>query len=260
MSDAGGPGASGTLLSGRVVYRQFEAGYRTGIEPVLLAAAIPARPGERVVEGGTGAGAGLLCLAARVPGLAGVGLEIDPALVEVASGNIAANGYAGLSVRVADVEGWRANGQVDHAFANPPWHDPGGTPSPVAGRRMAKQASEGLLARWAASLGAGLRRGGTLSLILPASSLAEGCAALAVAGCPQVSLFPLWPRAGQVAKLMILRGIRGGRGVDRILPGLVLHGPDGRLTRQAEAVLRDGADLVWDGGYGIAATGKRPMP
>ncbi len=88
------PRSDGTLLGGRLIYRQTQAGYRTGIEPVLLAASIPVRPGERVAEGGTGAGAGLLCLAARVPGLVGLGLEIDPGLVEAARGNITANGFA----------------------------------------------------------------------------------------------------------------------------------------------------------------------
>ena len=139
------PGSGGTLLGGRLTYRQSETGYRTGIEPVLLAASIPVRPGECVVEGGTGAGAGLLCLAARVPGLAGLGLEIDPALAEMARANVAANRFAGLEIRAADLGAWRPQRRVDHAFANPPWHDPASTASPDPGRRLAKQAGAGLL-------------------------------------------------------------------------------------------------------------------
>ena len=59
----------GTLLGGRVRYAQLGAGFRSGIEPVLLAATIPARCGQVVIEGGSGVGAGLLCLHARVPGI-----------------------------------------------------------------------------------------------------------------------------------------------------------------------------------------------
>ena len=227
-----------------MLYNQLADGYRTGIEPVLLAAAVPARPGERVVEGGTGAGAGLLCLAARVPGLLGSGVEIDTALVEVARGNIAANGYAGLAVHHADLEEWDPGGVIDHAFANPPWYDPAGTVSPIPGRRRAKLAAHGLLERWTASLGTGLRKGGTLSLILPASSLPAGYAALTAAGCPQISLFPLWSRAGHRAKLAVMCGIRGGNGASVVLPGLVLHEDDGRFTEAAENVLRHGAGLL----------------
>ena len=68
---------AGSLLGGRVPYCQPAQGHRSGIEPVLLAASIPARAGARVLEGGSGAGAGLLCLAARVPDISGLGLEVD---------------------------------------------------------------------------------------------------------------------------------------------------------------------------------------
>src|SRR6516225_6201355 len=70
----------GHLLDGRVRYAQPRRGFRSGIEPVLLAAAIPAVPVSRILEGGSGAGAALLCLAARVAGVQGLGIEQDPTL------------------------------------------------------------------------------------------------------------------------------------------------------------------------------------
>jgi tRNA1(Val) A37 N6-methylase TrmN6 len=70
---------TGGLLNGRVTYRQFAAGHRSGFEPVLLAASVPAKTGQCVLEAGTGAGAALLCLSARVPGITGYGLERDAA-------------------------------------------------------------------------------------------------------------------------------------------------------------------------------------
>ena len=86
--------SAGTLLDGRLHHAQPTAGHRTALEPVLLAAAIPARPGERVLEGGTGSGAALLCLAARVAGLYAVGIERDAAMAALARDNMAANGFA----------------------------------------------------------------------------------------------------------------------------------------------------------------------
>ena len=234
---------AGTLLGGRVAYHQFRQGYRTGIEPVLLAASIPAKEGDRVVEGGTGAGAGLLCLAARVPGLSGLGLEIDSGLADLACRNVARNGWAGIAIRTADVACWRADAPFDHAFANPPWHDAAGTPSPQPGRRKAKQAPSGLLDGWAVALGSALRRGGTLSLILPAPLVAQGFAALQAAECPVVRVIPFWPRAGDAARLVILCGMRHGAGGSAILPGLTLHQAAGAYTEAAEAVLRHGGRL-----------------
>ena len=232
----------GTLLGGRVRYTQFEAGYRTGLEPVLLAASVPALAGERVLEAGTGAGAGLLCLAARAAGISGLGLERDAALAALAAENFAANGFTHLATAAADLLAWRPDGVFDHAFANPPWHDPASTPSANAGRAAAKRAAPGLLAAWARCLAASLRPRGTLSLIVPAASLGEATAALMDAQCPELTLLPLWPRAGQAAKLLILRGVRLGRGPCRVAPGLVLHEGAG-FSPEAERVLRGGGTL-----------------
>ncbi len=235
---------SGTLLAGRVTYTQMDGGYRTGIEPVLLAASLAARPGERVVEAGTGAGAALLCLCARVPGLTCLGLERDAALASLAKANAGDNGFSGMEVLCQDVLSWRTQVPFDHAMANPPWHDPGSTASPDAGRQSAKFASAENLARWTSALARGLKRRGTLTLVLPAAQLAQGIGALQAAGCAEHALLPLWPRAAAPAKLILLRGIKDGRGKAHILPGLVLHESDGRFTEAAERVLRAGEALL----------------
>lgn len=244
MSEAGyGALTEGTLLGGRVRYAQFEGAYRTGIEPVLLAACVPAAPGETVLEAGTGAGAGLLCLAARVPGLQGLGLERDPAQAALAAANFAANGHDGLRAAAVDLLGWTPDAAYDHAFANPPWHEPEATPSPHAARDAAKRAAPGLLAAWAAALAGALRPRGTLSLIIPAAQLAAGTAALQAAKCGGITLVPLWPRAGEPAKLVILRGVRLGRGPAAVLPGLALHGAEG-YTEETENLLRQAVALA----------------
>lgn len=231
------------LLGGRLRYAQLSQGYRTGIEPVLLAASIPAEPGSRVLEAGTGAGAGLLCLAARVPGLVGLGLEQAPEMAALAAANFAANGFDQLRVEQADLLEWAAEGVYDHAFANPPWHAADGTPPARALVAKAKQAAPGLLGAWAAALAKSLRPRGTLSLIIPAAQLAEASAALVAAKCPEITLLPLWKRAGEPAKLLILRGVRLGKGGCAVLAGLALHTAEGGYTAQAEAVLRAGAAL-----------------
>ncbi len=232
----------GLLLGGRVHYVQAAEGFRTGIEPVLLAAAIEARPGERVLEGGTGAGAALLCLAHRVPGITGRGIERDPAIAALARENLAANGFADIDIQVDDLESSRIAPGYDHAFANPPYHLPG-TVSPQASREKAKRGPVGLLERWITALAAPLRHRGTLTLILPAARLPEALTAMAAADCGAMTILPLWPKAGRPAKLTLLRGVRARRSPCRLLPGLVLHAESG-FTPAAEAILRDGATLI----------------
>ncbi len=239
------PVTAGALLNGSVRYDQHADGYRTGIEPVLLAAAVPARPGQLVLEAGSGAGAGLLCLARRVPGVAGIGVERDPALATLAAANARANGWGDrLSFHAASIEHFTPPARCDHAFANPPWHAQDGTCSPNPGRAGAKRAAPGLLAGWSRALTALVRDRGTISLILPAGQLHAGLAALAGAGCGGFRLLPVWPRAGVAARLLIISARRGGRGATVLSAGLVLHESDGAYTPAAEAILRGAAALA----------------
>jgi len=232
----------GTLLGGRVRYRQFAKGHRSGFEPVLLAAAVPAKPGQRVLEAGCGAGAAVLCLGWRVPGVVGAGLEIEPALVGLAEQNFKDNGLDGFSCSKGDAARPDFGAEFDHVMANPPWHDAAGTNSPDRQRALAHHAGQDALASSIAGMAGCLKPGGTMSLILPAASFAEAARLMRAEGCGAITLFPLWPRAGVAAKMVIVSGVRGGKGPDRVLPGLVLHDEAG-ITPEADAVLRGGGAL-----------------
>lgn len=241
MTDVGV--SHGSLLGGRVRYTQPRHGFRTGIEPVLLAAATPARPGERVLEGGSGAGAALLCLVARVSGLHGLGVELDPKLAALANENATANNADGVSFVAADLLTLGKPGVFDHAMANPPYHAAAGTSPSDPSRELAKRSRPGLLQDWTAALVAPLRHRGTLTLILPAASLPEALDAMRTVQCRPTAVLPLWPMAGRRAKLTLVHGVKGGRAPLELLPGLVLHANHGRFTLETEGVLRDAVSL-----------------
>ena len=235
----------GTLLGGRVIYRQPCRGFRTGIEPVLMAASIAARPGERVLEGGTGAGAALLCLLARLPGVTACGVEQDAELADVARANLAANRLEGGQVETADMLALPELPPFDHAMANPPWHAPLGTASDDPRRDVAKRATPDMMASWAAALARYVRPGGSVTLILPSAAISDAVQALGGAECGRCSLMPLWPRAGREARLVLIRALRARQGASRLLAGLVLH-EQAQFSSLARAVLWDGAALSWD--------------
>ncbi len=223
-----------------MILHQSETGHRAGIEPVLLAAFIQARPGDRVLEGGTGAGATMLCLASRIPNLSAVGIEREPTMAALARRNIEANNRPNLSVIEADLATAQLEGKFDHAFANPPWHAPASTGSPDNARALARQARPGLMALWAKKLAAPLRHRGTLSFITSAGTLSECLEAFTAAGCGSHVILPLWPRQGVPAKLVLLQAVRGGKAPTQLRPGLILHAEAGGYTEPAEAVLRGG--------------------
>jgi tRNA1Val (adenine37-N6)-methyltransferase len=233
----------GHLLGGRVVYRQPASGYRSGIEPVLLAASIPARPGEHVLEAGSGAGAALLCLALRVPGVHLTGVEMQREMAELSAANAQANGFSGIEILADRIETAKLPHPFDHAMANPPYHDANGSLSPDATREAAKRGSAPLIRTWIERLSAALRRRGSLTMVAPTGMVPACLAAMSEARCPCVAIFPLWPMMGRPAKLVLLRGVKDARTPLHILPGLVLHQPDGLYAPDAQAVLGDAAAL-----------------
>jgi tRNA1Val (adenine37-N6)-methyltransferase len=233
----------GTLLNGRIHHRQPATGFRSGLEPVLLAASIQAKQGEHVLEAGTGAGAAALCLYHRLGPLQITAVEIDPALAHMAQSNAAANGYAGVEIVTGDIGTARFATPFDHAMANPPYHAADATESPLPGRNLAKRATDDLLEVWIATLARNLKRGGTLTLIVTAAAVPVCLTALHEADCRCAALYPLWPKRGRTARLILLRGIKASRRPFTLHPGLVLHNDDGGFTPECDAVLREGAAL-----------------
>jgi tRNA1Val (adenine37-N6)-methyltransferase len=238
--------SEGGLLGGRLTYLQPASGFRSGIEPVLLGAATPAQPGEFVLEAGTGTGAALLCLNARVPGIHSVGVEADQAVARLGEINAEANGFSGMQVVAGRIETVTVRHDFHHAMANPPYHPADGTRSPLAGRETAKRGSFSLIGTWVDRLACHLRDRGTLTLIVAAGMVPACLAVMAESRCPCCALCPLWPMEGRPAKLVMIRGIKNARRPMRLLPGLVLHQPDGAFTDAAQAILTDAAALSLD--------------
>lgn len=231
------------MLGGRVRYQQPKSGYRSGIEPILLAASVCARPGQRVIEAGTGAGAGLLCLLSREPGVLALGVEKNPHLAEVARGNLALNGFTGGRVETGDIILPRQDGLFDHAFSNPPWHAAESTASGDEMRDGAKRATSASLEEWIGALGKLVRPGGTLTLLIPAAVTGRSLTALVQSKCGSTALCPLWPHAGQEARLVLVQGRKLGRAGTRVLPGLVLHEGQG-FSPAARHILWEGGRLA----------------
>lgn len=239
------------LLDGRVKFSQPASGYRVGIDPVFLAAAVPARNGERVLDVGAGAGAAALCIAARIPGVRVVGLDSERTMVRIAAGNAKVNGMA------ERVEFFLGNlsappmrltaASFDHVMANPPFVAAGGGNVPPDARKAAatmEGAATGL-DEWLRFCLLMVRPKGSVTLVHRADRLRDLLDGLA-GKVGDLSVFPLWPNGdGRTpAKRILISGRRGGGGPLAIMPGLVLHESDGRYTAAAERILRRGEALA----------------
>jgi tRNA1(Val) A37 N6-methylase TrmN6 len=60
-----------------------------------------------------------------------------------------------------------------------------------------------------------------------------------------VALLPIHPRAGAPAHRLLVTGAKGSRAPLCIAPPLVLHGADGRLTPEADAIHRGEKQIDW---------------
>ncbi len=240
------------FLGGRLRLWQPRRGYRAGIDPVLLAAAVPARAGQNVLDLGCGAGAAALCLAARVPGLRLTGVEIQPSYSDLARRNTVLNG-ADLTVVCADLSDLPAplrQVRFDHVLANPPYFAAGAHSAARDGGRARALGEITPLADWIAIAARRLAPGGHLHMIQRTQRLPEMLAACE-ARLGSLEVLPIAARAGRAPGLAILRARKGGRA------GFVLHAPmvlhagsdharDGDdYLPEISAVLREGAALAW---------------
>jgi tRNA1(Val) A37 N6-methylase TrmN6 len=242
------------LLGGKLVLRQPLRGHRFGHDAVLLAAATPARPGQHAIELGAGVGAAGLALARRVAGLNVTLVELDPVLAALAHDNAERNGMAGR-VRAVCLEIASDNAQfaasgvnpgaADHVLMNPPFNAPDNASSD-RGRRLARTAAPGTLARWVDTAARLLRPQGGLTMIWRADGLAEVLAALNES-FGALAVLPVHPKPGACAIRVLVSATKDSKAPLVLLSGLVLAETDNKPSAQAEAVLRDGAALHLSG-------------
>ena len=232
------------LLGGKVRLLQPRRGYRVAVDAVLLAAAVDAGPGERVLDLGAGVGAVGLCIAARVPGCSVIGVELQTSLQTLARRNAELNG---VENRVSTIQHDLAAplpadlGLFDHVATNPPYLPAAvADPSPDPSKALATVESSAGLARWLAVATAAVKSAGTLTIIHRSDRLEEIVGQLVTLGFGEIAIKPLPPAAR-----VLLRAQRSAVLNRRLSAPLVLHRPEGGYTDEAEAVLRHGASLAF---------------
>lgn len=232
------------FLGGKLHLWQPRQGYRAGVDPVLLAASVPAKAGQYVLDLGCGVGAAALCLGARVPGLCLTGIEREAQYAELARRN-------GLDVFCADLTDMPQvlrDQSFDHVLANPPYFDRrAGHRAKDAGREAALGIDTPLSA-WVGAAASRLRHKGYLHMIHRAERVPDLLAAAEGAlGSPE--LWPICPRNGKPAELVIFRARKNGKADFRLHAPVILHTGTRHVadlesyTPEIQAVLREGAAL-----------------
>ncbi len=230
------------LLGGRVRLLQPARGYRIAVDAVLLAAAVEARPGERILDLGAGVAAVGLCLATRVAGCMILGIELQPALAALAAHNAALNR---IEDRVRTLQHDLADplpadlGRFDHVATNPPYLAAAvADPSPNPSKALATVESSADLARWLEVAVGALEPAGALTAIHRSDRLEEIVTHLAALGWGDITVKRLPPAAR-----VLVRARQSERLLRHEAPPFVLHRTGGGYTEEAEAVLRHAQPL-----------------
>jgi tRNA1(Val) A37 N6-methylase TrmN6 len=232
------------FLGGKLRLKQPKSGHRAGHDAMLLAAATPARSGDRVVDFGAGVGAAGLALATRVAGIKLVLVEIDPTLAELARHNATANALP-AETHVLDItsgaERFEDAGlgpdSVDVVLTNPPFNDAARhRASPDQTREIAHLARAETLESWVHAARRVLKSGGHLVMIWRADGIGEVLAALD-RGFGSLMILPVHADAASPAIRVLVRATKGGRAPTRLLMGLALNDDASRPTPDTQAIL-----------------------
>lgn len=242
------------FLGGLVKIAQPLKGYRGGVDPVLLAASIPAKVGETVLELGCGGGVASLCLAWRVAGLTQMGVELQENYADLACRNAERNALD-LNVVHADINALPfevLDQRFDHVFANPPYYDRAhSVPAQDIGRETGL-GGDTPLKKWVAVASKRLAPKGQAHFVQRADRLADLLSAVH-AHLGSIEVQPLCARRGRAAHLVLVRGKKLGRADFCLHAPIVMHvGPrhdenSKNYNEIIEAVLRRGAGLAFGG-------------
>jgi tRNA1Val (adenine37-N6)-methyltransferase len=214
-----------TLLRGRVRLLQPRHGFRSSLDPILLAGFVEP-PFGRFLDLGCATGALAFLLLAKDPAATGVGVEIQPRLAELAARGCEANGFASrFEVLKTDVRspGLLPARAFDLIATNPPFRPLGtGVLPPLSEKAMANHEVTLALGEWLDIALGGLAFGGRLAVIFPFDREKELRDGLQVRGLFVCRSRAVVPEAGQPPKRVLVEA-RTQAAREQVEPALIVH-------------------------------------
>jgi tRNA1Val (adenine37-N6)-methyltransferase len=231
-----------TFFHGRVSVFQKKKGYRFSVDAPLLADFIRTTADDEALELGTGSGVISLLLSVKSFRHI-VALEIQEGLADLARRNVEINGMGDrVEVVRADLRTYEPARRFNLIFSNPPYiRKAAGFLSRSEEKSAAKHELHGDIRDILKKTAEWLEPDGRACFIYPEKRRADFMAAAGESGLSIRRIRFVHPRAGEPANLFLAElGVAAGVGYEvvepEVIPPLVLFGPDGKYTEEAEAV------------------------
>ncbi len=214
-----------TLLRGRVTLLQPRSGYRSSLDPVLLAGFVGS-PCGHFLDLGCGTGALSFLLLARDQRATGVGVELQPRLAALAERGCVENGFESrFRVLAGDVreEALVPDASFDLVATNPPFRPLGtGVLPPDTEKAIAHHEVTLTLAAWLEVAARVLGPNGRVTTIFPFDRAAELRDRLARHGLRVGRSRLVLPRANGVPGRVLVEASRAAS-AEAVEPPLVVH-------------------------------------
>lgn len=233
------------LLDKKVHIFQPLDGYRASTDAVLLSSLISrVKKNDHILDVGSGTGAVSLCLAHRFKDadIKITGLELQKELAELSNKSAEANGFSSfLNYICCDIKNKPANipnCSFSHVITNPPYAEKD-MPSPNQSKALAHNHHNFSLAGWLDFCIKMIRPQGRLYIINRAEALDEILHSLH-GRTGNIRVIPLYSKAGQNAKRIIVCAQKDSKAATIITPGMIIHDNNGEYTPEARDILRLG--------------------
>ena len=225
-----------TFYRGRILVLQRKNGFRFSLDAPLLADFISTREGDELLEVGTGCGIISLLLSLK-PFKHILALEVQPALVALARRNVLLNNLEGrVTILQKDFRQYQPYRKFDIIFSNPPYiRRHSGFLSPSEEKNIAKHELLCSLEELLSFTRYWLKETGSAFFIFPDSRRAEFEQELEKQGLKLRTSRSVHPRENEPANFFLAECAFSAE-VCRTIPPLILYGPEGRYTPEAEEI------------------------
>ena len=232
-----------SFFNGRIRVKQDRKGYRFSIDAVILSHHVQPRPGDALIDLGTGCAIVPLILAYRHPDIYVRGIELQPSLAEIARINVAENRLQAqieiycMDLRLLDQRALAP--PADIVTANPPFRKRNsGRLNPDRQSAVARHEIESTLPEVAAAACRLLRNGGRFVVVYTADRTTDLLCGLRAAGIEPKRCRMVHSKRGGRAGLVLVEGVKGGRPGITVAAPLVIYQADGSHTEEIEAMFR----------------------